>query len=251
MATKQKRKFSDRFLSLVGLSLGLLAAGGQGLFPTFLILWVACFAVGMGLLLFALFDEGLFGQFLPRHRKLSVVIIALITAVAFGGAWYRAQELAELPDLDLIFVDPKSVSVLVTNPTGKVVNLPKYEVVIWNLSHPERPNPLPIPTQTGDFIRPHSGWGPNQMMDLPQLKPLLADGDHVFGVAQALCPDCKRNHYYWLYMEHGKMGWYCELPAGQLVNWRKLFQEIRSIANAGDLIINTLAPEACRKPVTS
>jgi hypothetical protein len=241
--------FSDRAISLMGLFLSLLSVGGQALFPTIYVVWVACLAIGIGGLAFALLNEGVCGKYLSSRKPLSLTISGLIMISAATVGWNRAEQLAEPPDIDLIFVFPKDVSPLVLNPTAKVIQQPKYQIVIWNLDHPERINPLPIPTRVGDFIRPHNAWGPNQMLELPNVRPLVSKGEHLFGYAQALCPECKRNHYYWLYIEHGTEGWYCEIPPGQFPDVNLLFEQIRKNANARDSWINDLAPSACRKPV--
>jgi hypothetical protein len=242
-----KSLFSDRAISLIGLFLSLLSVGGQSLFPTLYAVWVACFSIGIGGLVFALSNEGVFGQSLSSRKPLCLTISGLIMVGAAILGWDRARQLAEPPDVDLVFVYPEHVSPLMINPTDKVIQQPKYQVVIWNLDHPERTNPLPIPARTGDFIRPHNAWGPNQMLGIPGVRPLVAIGEHLFGFAQALCPDCKRNHYYWVYIEHGKHGWYCELPPGQIVDLNFISEQIRT--NAGDSWINELASPGCRKPV--
>ncbi len=157
--------------------------------------------------------------------------------------------MAEPPDVDLIFVYPRTVSPLMVNPTDKPIQQPKYQVALWNLNHPERANPLPIPVHTGDFIRPHEAWGPNEMLNIPNVRPLVSAGDHLFGFAQALCPECKTHHYYWVYIEDGKDGWFCELPQGQFIDWNLLTNHIRKSANPNDSWINELAPSACRQSV--
>ncbi len=241
--------FSDRAKSLIGLFLSLLSVGGQALFPTLYSIWVVCFAIGISGIVFALLSERVCGRFLAANKTLRLTLSGLVFVGATIFGWDRARQLAELPDVDLIFVYPTDVSPYMVNSTDKVVQQPKYQVTLWNLDHHEKRNPLPIPTQTGDFIRPHNAWGPNEMLGLPAVRPLVSVGDHLFGFAQALCPDCKRNHYYWVYIEHGKLGWYCELPSGQLININVLFQKIVEIANARDTWINEVAPPACRTPV--
>lgn len=249
LSTPPKPMLSDRAISLIGLFLSLLSVGGQGLFPTLYVIWAACLAIGMGGLMFAILSEGIFGRFLSSRKPLCLAISVLIAFGAGTIGWSRAKQLAEPPDINLVFVYPQTVSLLVVNPTDKTIQQPKYHVALWNLDHPRRANPLPIPTQTGDFIRPHEAWGPNVMLGYPDVRPLVSEGDHLFGFAQALCPECKRHHYYWVYIEHGKNGWFCELPQGQLIDWNMLSDHLGDGTNAHDSWISKLAPSACRQPV--
>ncbi len=46
--TAPKSMLSDRAISLVGVFLSLVSVGGQGLFPTLYVVWVACFVIGIG-----------------------------------------------------------------------------------------------------------------------------------------------------------------------------------------------------------
>jgi hypothetical protein len=237
---------SDRHIAIAAFFVGLLSTGGVALFPDLVVVWVGFFTIGIGGASWVFLRQG---RWLSDHRLTTTSIVAVISALAFWCSWGRARQMREPPDVDLLLVDPKSVNIMIGNPTEKLVHQPKYYVGLWNLDHPERPDPLPIPTASGDYIRAHSGWGPNLMMDLPAVRPLVTQGDHLFGFAQALCPDCKRDHNYWVYIEHGVGGWYCELPAGQIINWRELFRRVGQISRERDQWMDEQAPRSCRKPI--
>jgi hypothetical protein len=258
MHRNKQQRWSDRSLSIVGIFLSLLAARGQGLFPDLLILWVLCLAVGIGGLLWALFNEGVFGQHLARRKILSLSIILALTMSVFVMAWSRAAKLGQPPDIKLVLIDPKSVNFILENPSGKVVNQPTYAFVLWNLDHPlirdpsypERQDPSPIPTTfSKSYILPGAGLGPSQLMSLPQVQPLVNEGDRLFGYAHVFCVDCKRTHLYWVYIQHGNGGWYYEVPSGQVIDMRELARQMPAIRRERDRWIDELAPLENRQPI--
>jgi hypothetical protein len=157
----------------------------------------------------------------------------------------------ELPDVQMLLVYPQSIAVLIGNPSSKVIHQPKYEIIIWNLNRLDRCDPLPIPTTTTseDYIRSKMAWGPNQLVDLPQVKSLLTQGDHLFGFVMVLCPDCSSPHYYWIYIEHGIGGWYAEFPKRQIPNIAELFRKIPTIATVRDYFLDHFVPKTVRVPI--
>jgi hypothetical protein len=229
---KNKRPIvSDRAVSIASLFLSLVAAGGQGIYPNWFPLWVACLTIGFGGLLWTLLNaltctEGVIGKFAAKYKLYLHSVILTITVALCATAWDRAQQLMELPDVELVLVDPVSVNIMIENPTDKVANQPKYFIALWNLEHPERKSPLPIPSAKNDYLLAHRIWGPNQMMGISQVIPLVKAGDHLFGYAQVLCLDCKREHWYWVYVDHGKEGWFCEMQIGQVNVWPELLHQL-------------------------
>jgi hypothetical protein len=125
-----------------------------------------------------------------------------------------AAELRELPDVGLRFVYPHTMCVLIVNKSTITVRDARYSVILWNLDR-EGNNPLPIPTRllSGDFIRPNEATGPEQLVALPGVAPLVKAGDRLFGFASVSCPDCAKTRNYWIYVK-GESGWFAEIPKG-------------------------------------
>lgn len=115
--------------------------------------------------------------------------------------------------MELEFRGVNAPSIVVKNTSEVVVYQPKYGPMLFNVDAPadERLNPLPIPTQTSDFIRPGRNWGPSTFFGLSRVKARLAGGDRVLGVVTVTCPDCMRDRVYWLYAKIGEAGWYAEM----------------------------------------
>ena len=170
---------SDRTLGIVGITLGIAAVGAQVLFPGTWLLWVFCVSVGFTLFIWFLLRD-LLGQYLHFWYRAAIVFFTFIFLIVISVP--QAYKIHELPDVQMLLVYPQSVAVLIGNPSSKVVHQPKYEIIIWNLNRLDRSDPLPIPTTTAseDYIRSKMAWGPNQLVDLPQVKSLLTQGDHLF-----------------------------------------------------------------------
>jgi hypothetical protein len=127
-----------------------------------------------------------------------------------------------------------------------VLREPKFSPGIWNL---DRPNPseggtptiLPIPVESGDWIRPHEKQGPNQFIGQPNSKALLKEGDRLFGVVNVTCPDCVATRIYVIYVVYGKGGWYSEI-----INNTLTWKDLAKLADKGvDDFLATI-PEANR-----
>jgi len=151
-----------------------------------------------------------------------------------------------LPDLSLKLVYPTSVSIMILNDKkARVAEKPKYQVLLADLDNLDA-NVLRIPAQEGDFIRPGEAWGPNMMMDLPEVKAVVHSGDRIFGYGMVLCPTCVKTRSYWIYIEQGKGGWYCEMPKPLYPTGRQFFDEMKAHFDA---FLGELAPAECRVPI--
>ena len=105
--------------------------------------------------------------------------------------------------------------VVLTNISNKVAQNIKWSVWLWNLDDQkmkatieptepsEFPQPLQIPTQTFDFIRPHSFGGPMILFVSPAVSSKIKVGDRLMGSASVVCPDCARGHTYIVYIVLG------------------------------------------------
>ena len=75
------------------------------------------------------------------------------------------------------------------------------------------------------------------------MRQLIKDGDRIFGYALVLCPDCKATRPYWIYVEYGKAGWYCEMPTPIYPQYQSFWVDVEKQTNA---YLDKLAPLSCR-----
>lgn len=116
------------------------------------------------------------------------------------------------PDVVLRFVYPEDPALLIVNLSDSVARDMKWEVILWNKDLPDRNDPLPIPVATFDWLKPHTAGGPQDLFDGPLVKPLLKNGDQLFGCASIDCPTCIRARTYFVFITYGEGGWFAEVP---------------------------------------
>src|SRR5262249_55537666 len=121
------------------------------------------------------------------------------------------------PDIGLSFVYPTGMATFVVNQSRAIIRQPKFGMVLWNLRERTR-DPLPVPTQLGDYIRPGEGWGPSALTSIAGVASRIKAGDQLFGVASVRCPDCIKTREYWVFAEHGTGGWYAEVEDNKRPN---------------------------------
>jgi hypothetical protein len=151
-----------------------------------------------------------------------------------------------LPDLHLRLVYPThDVAIEVYNDLkGGVADRPKYQITLADLDNLEG-DLLKIPAQEGDFIRPGESWGPTLALGLPAVKAVVKDGDHIFGYALVLCPDCVKTRSYWVYIEQGRSGWYTEMDTPLFPSNMKFFENLKNHIEW----LNQIAPPEKRIPI--
>jgi hypothetical protein len=111
----------------------------------------------------------------------------------------------------LIFVHPTSPALVIRNlSTDGIIENVKWGVVLYNLNRNERIDPLPIPVQSFDWIRPNSDGGP-QALFYGNILPLVNNGDRLIGSAFVDCPKCDKEKYYIVSMIYGEGGWFGEV----------------------------------------
>jgi len=145
------------------------------------------------------------------------------------------------PDITLRFVNPKYPSLQIINQSDAVARDIKYEVVLFDLDHlsADQNQPLPIPTQTFDFVRPHAASGyMNLFYELP-VQPL--PNDRLFGSASVVCPDCVRGRTFFVYIERGKGGWFAETTS--------FFDghQVRTVENGNLILPKTVTRQAIER----
>jgi len=183
---------------------------------------------------------GLFSKYinpwLVDHATLLGAYRSLVAFIGFplvilGGVYTYVQVLDRLerPDVGLVFYQPKSTTVTVSNLSQTVVRDPMYHVALFNLDSPpeERSKPLPIPVNGGNYIRVGERWGPNSMISIPSVKRLVHDGNRLLGWAWVTCPDCPKR-FYWVYIKHGDGGWFSEMQPDQYPDMAGLVKLLQS-----------------------
>jgi hypothetical protein len=167
--------------------------------------------------------------------------------LVIGGLYTIAQvrNFTARPDLEVVIVNERGPAVLVVNTSNRIAREPKYGTVLWNLNAGDEKvmEPLPIPTTSGDPIRPGEAWGPNTWSMLPAVKAQLNNGDLVFGWVDVLCPDCAHRRRYWVHFKFGEQGWFAEART------RTQSRRIRRTLARNPAAINTLIPTERRVPI--
>jgi hypothetical protein len=125
-----------------------------------------------------------------------------------------------VPEISAMFIQATSPGIVLFNRSQVVVHDPTCALQMWNLS---KTPPITFPSfdapQTNRFIKPGTGVVAASF-DNPTMKPLLSDGDRIFGYVSADCPECKDTRFYWLYAvyNHPTESWYSEIPVGTSMN---------------------------------
>src|SRR6266446_1456558 len=115
-----------------------------------------------------------------------------------------------MPEVTLRFVYPKSPALVIMNPSNSVARDTKWMVTLWNMDLPDRDDPLPIPSSTFDWIKPHDEGGPQNLFGSPLVAPLLKPGNRLFGCSIVDCPGCSKGKTYIVYIVWGEGGWFSE-----------------------------------------
>lgn len=160
----------------------------------------------------------------------------LINAIRFN---YRTGR--DRPDLSLRLVHPHGFAVVLVNDSDVVLREPKYIPAMWDLDREHWDEPLPIPVDSGDWIRAHESLGPNAFITQDRIAPLVKKGDRLVGMIGVTCPTCVRRKDYWVYAVHGEGGWFAQLPEGRYVDLAALTKAIPKI-RANVQLFFALAP---------
>lgn len=207
-------------------------------FPTKLGLALAVASFGLSLI-------GFFAPYewkaIPGWLRRGGLAIGALVAVASTAVLLLIPP-AGVPDVRMAFVGKKEPTVELLNPSDAVARDIKYSVELWNLSKRNEKSPLPIPTLPFDFIRPHESGGPENIFSFPHVSSSLKEGDELFGYSSVGCPTCSRWHFYWVYIEWHKEGYFCELAAGSSPQPTKIIAAMSQIAQAPAAIFAQACP---------
>ncbi len=180
-----------------------------------------------------------------------------ILCILVGAVWYyRIAEKPQAatpsrPKVTLRFVHPKGPALELINQSDVLAREIKWMVALWNLDTlSKRTDPLPIPVQTFDWVRPNQKSGPQALFTAPAVKRLLTPGNRLVGSASVICPDCVRGWTYMVYIKWRDGGWYSEVKdqvSGDLLIPKKGTAE--AVLAFFEYDINNI-PEKNRIPIT-
>jgi hypothetical protein len=119
------------------------------------------------------------------------------------------------PTMALRFVYPDAPALVLINQSAVIARDIKWTVELWNLDLPDRNDPLPIPVSKFDWLRPNDESGPQNLFSNPQVAQLLKPGNHLFGSASVICPECARGRTYIVSIVWGEGGWFAEVTNEQ------------------------------------
>ena len=114
----------------------------------------------------------------------------------------------EKPEISLRLVTPESPSVVLVNDSQINAKEIKWGVVLWKCSNPTEFNPLRIPVQMFDWIKPGKLGGPEDIFS--QVSSQIKTGDLLCGSAFVDCPECTRGKTYLVSIKYGSGGWFSE-----------------------------------------
>jgi hypothetical protein len=134
-----------------------------------------------------------------------LIIVGCILSVIYMNFYKK-----EGPDVTLHLVSTKSPALILDNHSSELAHEIKWAVALWNRDLPPSRNPLPIPVQTFDWIKPHESSGPLDLFNSPIVAPMLKSGNNIFGTVGISCPDCTRGRTFYVFIEFGKGGWFSE-----------------------------------------
>lgn len=201
-----------------------------------------------------------------RLNRLSALLIAIgVVLVITGIVLYNAPANVETqsatpnpppssPDVAIRLVYPSAPALVLVNQSDQVVRQIKWSAAIWNIDDsrtyvnpnaaPDAHDPLPIPVQVFDFLRPKALGGPQLLFDDRLIKP----GQRLFGSISVICPDCPRGRTYFVHIVWGEGGWFSEITDrtdGALVIPSRFTKElVQQYYKEGTTIVPTQARNA-------
>jgi hypothetical protein len=226
----------------LGLAVAVAAAAGPLAFPNVLpAIWRSIFWCAIALAGLCFFY--LLCLHFDWRKRLAPLLLMIVGGIMFfvGASWYgisflpvdkldrpnstnkpsgEQPSIVETPDVTLEFVFAESPGLVLVNRSNKIAREIRWAVVLWNIddpkvySNPTAPDmqsnhePLPIPTSTVDFVRPHSETGPLNLFGSPIIRSNVKAGDRLIGSASVICPDCARGYTFIVYIVFGQGGWY-------------------------------------------
>jgi hypothetical protein len=152
------------------------------------------------------------------------------------------------PDVRILFVQSDKPALVLENiSTSKPAREIKYGGFLTNLSGDDPRKPLPIPFESFDFLRPSGKSALEPIFERPMVAPLIKNGDEIFGYVSVSCPECERERVYWVYVKWPDSGWSSELPQGQSVNTKWLYDALPELKKNSAILGNIANKKAFEK----
>jgi hypothetical protein len=176
----------------------------------------------------------------------SIVAIITLPLIIVGGLlnYLQLRDFLSPVNVELVFANPNMPLFYVFNPSTKVVQQPKYQFLIYDLSVPSTPgNPeepflnLEIPVAVLDFIRPGEYEGPWTIQSVAHWGNKIEKGHYLFGFAEVLCPICERVHYYWFFAHVGDAGWFVKISEDES---KDIYKNLSAVLYSGGDYLNRI-----------
>ncbi len=234
------------------------------------IAWACAFGGALLCLLFFLRAVWLAGSKEKNRSRMLPTLGTVVFGSCFiaSAAWYfwptttspaLAIAAPDGPEVTMALENPEYPSFQLINMSNKNASQIKVSVVLWNIDDPriymegnkapDAHDPLLIPVQTFDFLRPRT-TGMVSIFNTPIVSPYVKVGQRLVGSAGVVCPECGRGHSYHLYINYGQGGWIAEIPEkkeGELM--APIFFRKPIITEFFKLVMKT--PETVRLPILS
>jgi hypothetical protein len=146
-------------------------------------------------------------------------------------------------------------SLVIVNLSSSLVHGIKWSTGIWNMDLPDSDSPLPIPTNTLDFLRGGSESGPISIFGGP-VSSWIKPGNRLFGTIAIDSPSWPEGTTYAVYIVWGASGWYAQLNNARVSAGNLLIPGVppegRTTKEARESYfkqLEALAPEATRKAI--
>jgi hypothetical protein len=125
------------------------------------------------------------------------------------------------PDVSLKIVDPQFPALIFINKSAVIAREYKYWFTLFNLNRIQdgHPRALPVPSATGDWIRPFSAAGP--MGIFFSVESELTAGDRIVGIIGVTCPTCQADRRFVVDISYKRGGWYAEMTSSEIAALQK------------------------------
>lgn len=203
--------------------------------------WAGIFSA----LLFILLSLPAITAKIPTRLGFLIILVSFFSIIGIGWS-FKSSTLADKPDVTIRLVYAKSPTLLIGNSSDIIARDIKYWSAIWNLDSPAQP--LPIPVDKFDYIKPHEASGPRAFFSLPNVERLLKQGNRLAGFIGITCAECVTTRYFWVYVTWGTGGWSSELAQNTVIDLQALGKLIPSIANDPEEFFKDI-PQESRIPI--
>ena len=147
------------------------------------------------------------------------------------------------PMVSLVVGQPADPVFWIYNGSGNVVQQPKYQLNLWNLSmaDPDGREPrfnMQIPVRLmQDYILAGKALGPWRILDLSARGRQITPGQVLFGYGQLQCLNCEGIRYFWLLLKIGESGWIAEVPPAEV---KMINTRLTAVLRARDMALSTV-----------